>query len=221
MPSARRIAFGALAILIACGERASISVPPVVEGGADATAPSVPMRDDVEAGGGLEDARVDAHSDARDAGADRDARPPDGDGGAGSEGGPGGDTARMTCGMTSCDLSSERCCIYPATLPPPEFFFRCVAGLRCPTHDDTYPATELTCASRANCSPGLACCIIDYGLGLHGSECRSDCAGNEIEQLCEVAAPDSGCPPTLPCSQTNIRDWGLPSGYATCGGHGS
>jgi hypothetical protein len=39
-------------------------------------------------------------------------------------------------------------------------------------------------------------------------------------QLCNPAAPDSGCPHADPCSTSNIQDWGLPQSFGTCGGRG-
>jgi hypothetical protein len=41
-------------------------------------------------------------------------------------------------------------------------------------------------------------------------------------QLCDPNATNSGCSQAAgACTSTNITDWGLPAGFATCGGVGN
>lgn len=146
------------------------------------------------------------------------------DGGAGGEAGPGGNTAQLPCGSTSCNIPGETCCVVRPRSRPPSFTYACAAGSTCPVPADGGSATELACSSAANCAPGSVCCVRDDGQRVW-SECAAACTGGAggvaSAQLCDPTAPQVGCAANAPCSSANIADWGLPQGFGTCGGRGN
>ena len=145
------------------------------------------------------------------------------DGGTPSDAGPGGSLTSLTCGTTSCAIPSDRCCVYPAPNPPPDFSYLCATGSGCPDAGGRGNApTELTCSGAANCGVGTVCCIVDTN-GLISSACRAACnpTGGNAAQLCDPAVTPTGCSADAgTCSNKNIGDWGLTTSYGTCGGIG-
>lgn len=120
----------------------------------------------------------------------------------------------VTCGAASC-LSGESCCIYTDGGGGAQY--QC--GATCAQSGGGAQLSTLGCTSSADCV-GQACCIRRSNGG-NVSVCEAQCsAANGEVQLCDPNAADAGCPPSQPCSTDNLGDWGLPSGFATCGGRG-
>lgn len=134
--------------------------------------------------------------------------------------GPGGDTATIACGATTCPIPAETCCVSEVG-GSGNNAFACVASATCPTVPSGGETAALKCTGAANCGPGTVCCI-RYNEPRAASECKASCGKNEA-QLCDPKAADGGgCPAADPCSNDNIGDWGkLPDGFATCGGKGN
>jgi hypothetical protein len=143
--------------------------------------------------------------------------------------GPGGDTTKIACGATTCPIPSETCCISPVAGPGDRAYSCAVtaADAGCPQPDGGRfgggggDVISLKCTDSANCAAGTVCCVRQSRNGA-ASECQPSCNMNNEAQLCDKSAPDggSGCPQQEPCSSRNIGDWGLPNGFATCGGRG-
>ena len=144
-------------------------------------------------------------------------------GGAANDGGPGGSATQLPCGTATCALATDFCCVYQNQNAPPEFLFGCASGSACPAQAGAKDPTALLCSGAANCGPGAVCCVRDDGNRVW-SECAATCtdsASTKAAQLCDPAAPATGCAASAPCSSKNIGDWNLPNGYATCGGRGN
>lgn len=134
--------------------------------------------------------------------------------------GPGGNLTEIKCGATMCPIPAETCCV--ANLPGQgNRLYLCVVGATCPPIPDVSGTAALKCSTGANCPGGTVCCVRDTGGDRAASECKASCASDEA-QLCNSAAPNTGCPESAACSNDNIGEWGdLPDGYATCGGKGN
>lgn len=140
-----------------------------------------------------------------------------------ADAGPGGDTANVACGATTCPIPAEICCV--SDVPNGGRGYVCVAGATCPTPAGGGDTTALQCTSAANCAAGTVCCV-KQDKGVTASACQPSCGGGtgggDTAQLCDRGAPDGGgCPASAPCSNENIGDWGLPRTFATCGGRGN
>jgi hypothetical protein len=145
-----------------------------------------------------------------------------------TDAGPGGDGAAVSCGAASCNLPSETCCVYDE--PNASFLVSCSNGASCPkvTAADAGPLVNiaLQCEVAENCPANHVCCLTKYANGSVASHCEAACAGGTLSvQMCSVSASDAGC--EVPdggdaglatCSSANINSWGLPNGFATCGG---
>lgn len=134
----------------------------------------------------------------------------------GNVGGPGGDTQSLACGSVSCAIPAESCCVSETN------GFACIGGTTCPAPDagGGGSSTALRCSGAANCPAGTACCVYETN-GVVAADCKPSCGKSEA-QLCDPTAATSGCAPgSGACSSKNISDWGLPHGYATCGGVGN
>lgn len=138
-------------------------------------------------------------------------------GGATANGAPGGTTTQVACGSVTCRIPEESCCVYESAQPPQ---YLCVVGTSCPTVDGGGKGTALTCSGAANCPQDRVCCVYELPSKQVASACRVACASNEA-QLCDPKAPVSGCSAAAACSSSSVTDWGLPTGYATCGGVGN
>ncbi len=157
-------------------------------------------------------------------------------GGVDGGGGPGGNTTSVPCGMATCALATQVCCVVRnngATI------YQCANG-SCSNPDAGLPTggnggggggnvTSLKCTAQANCAMGSICCIRQGGGGGQGgvaSECvvGTTCPNNGA-QLCDPSAMPTGCPTgggkDTMCSSDNIGDWGLSAPFATCGGVGN
>lgn len=212
------------ALVVACGgsDGSGDLIGPAPDGSADATLTPTGS----EGGGGGGGDGGGAGGDGGGSG-DGGARGPDGsvvaDGGAGPDSGkPGGDTAQLACGSTSCNIPGESCCV--DRVSNVVFQYTCVAGASCPVvggggGGGGDPGTALKCSAAANCPAGTKCCIQQNG-GVTSSSCKATCGGNEA-QLCDPGAATTGCSAAAPCSSNNIKDWGLPGSFATCGGVGN
>lgn len=117
----------------------------------------------------------------------------------------------LACGGSSCH-AGEACCVYAGSGTPQ---YQCATS--CPQPQNGATLSTLTCASSADCA-GLDCCL-ERTSGVNVSQCAAQCTSGQA-QLCDPTAQDAGCPSTAPCSNGNISDWGLPNGFATCGGQG-
>jgi len=138
-----------------------------------------------------------------------------------SDGGPGGNTQTVSCGASACTIASQSCCVYETA---PTWSYVCVDGTSCPLLDGGGgggQGTALACSGAANCGNGTVCCVFEGPNKQVQSSCMAACPTNGA-QLCDSNAPVSGCAADAgTCSTTNISDWGLPKGYATCGGIGN
>lgn len=103
--------------------------------------------------------------------------------------------APLPCGMTTCDPSTQVCCVtfQPTTQT-------CIAiGAPC-------SGGTLSCSSKLNCSSGDVCCL-DYAGGKVTTTCKPACLGGFQEpQLC---ASDGECTPPDTCRT-------IPGGYKAC-----
>lgn len=155
--------------------------------------------------------------DSSSAGGDAGITSNGGDGGISpADAGPGGNTATINCGTTTCSIPSQTCCV--ASSGGGALAYSCSAadaGCAAPAGGDSI---ALTCSSGANCALGTVCCVRQTTTGA-ASVCKPACEQNEA-QLCDPKASDAGCV-NQTCSNNNISDWGLPSSYATCGGKGN
>jgi hypothetical protein len=135
----------------------------------------------------------------------------------------------IACGSGTCPTTTSICCVYPPPSGTGDFTYQCVVGDVCPGVDagaagpdagDIEP-TALGCTGTSTCTNGNVCCIrpndLSVGPQSHISECRGSCDSDD-GQLCDPNAATSGCAATAMCSSSNIRTWGLPSTFATCGG---
>ncbi len=164
------------------------------------------------------DASVDGAAAAADAG-------PSSDGAASTtnDGGAGGTTQTIACGGSQCGIPAQSCCVYETK---PAWTYVCVDGASCPLMDGGGgggKGTGLQCSGAANCTQGTVCCVYENPNKQVVSSCETSCPSNGA-QLCDPNAPaaSSGCAPDGGvCSPANISDWGLPKGYATCGGIGN
>jgi hypothetical protein len=132
--------------------------------------------------------------------------------------GPGGDGAVLTCGSAECHLPVETCCVYDE--PQNQFFVACSNGAQCPTLDAGL-AVALSCESQANCNGANAICCISSTSdgGKIAAHCTASCQGGQSNAiLCDPTTADAGCAADAGCSTANIGSWGLPAGFATCGG---
>jgi len=137
-----------------------------------------------------------------------------------ADGGPGGNTQTLSCGAGSCSLPAQSCCVYDTTPST----YACVDGPSCPLLDGGGgggQGTALQCSGAANCPQGTVCCVFEQPNKQVASACQQTCANNQA-QLCDPTAAVSGCAADAgACSSANVSDWGLPKGYATCGGVGN
>ena len=214
---------------VACGGSSSADAFAVDAGDDGSTSGDAQHGDGAAAGG---DAALGDDGSPTDTGAPRDGGSPftdaapafSGDGGGANDAGPGGTVSQIACGSTSCSLATDFCCVYRANNPPPEFLFDCASGSGCPTNPAANnDATALACSSAANCPPSTVCCVNDNGRRVW-SQCQTACtsgSGVQSAQLCDPTAATTGCPTSQPCSSNSIGDWGLPRGFATCGGVGN
>lgn len=136
-----------------------------------------------------------------------------------NDGGPGGTTQTLVCGASECAIPGQSCCVYQTTS---SWTYLCVGGSGCPTLDGGgVDGTGLQCSGAANCGKGTLCCVHQEPNKQVVSSCQASCPSNGA-QLCDPKASSSGCAPDAgTCSPANIGDWGLPKGYATCGGIGN
>ena len=125
------------------------------------------------------------------------------------------EAAPLSCGSSVCE-SFETCCIYTSSSGgQPEY--QCAGS--CPQPQNGNQLSSMGCTSSAEC-PGQVCCMQRVSGG-NVSQCAAQCnVGSGQVQLCDPSAGDAGCPTAEPCSTNNIADWGLPSGFGTCGGVG-
>jgi len=136
--------------------------------------------------------------------------------GGGGDGGSGGNAQSIACGTTTCEIPRDSCCVYD-TMPPS---YQCVTGAACPSMNGGGAGVSLQCSGAANCAAGTVCCVSRSSTGV-AATCKVVCTGSEA-QLCDPNAASSGCSANAgACSTNNIGDWGLPKGYATCGGVGN
>ena len=77
--------------------------------------------------------------------------------------------------------------------------------------------SPLACKSSSDCAQGVCC--VSQSNNVDRSSCASQCDSNQA-QLCDPTSANPACPIGEPCSTDHINDWGLPSGFATCGGVG-
>mgnify|MGYP001599631785 FL=1 len=119
----------------------------------------------------------------------------------------------LLCGASTCK-STDTCCIYTNNGAAK---YQCESACSAPKNGDQLSA--LSCTSTADCG-GEVCCIRRSNGG-NVSTCEIACSPvkNEV-QLCDPSAQNPGCPAVAPCSSNNVADWGLPSGFGTCGGQG-
>lgn len=140
-----------------------------------------------------------------------------------NDGGPGGTTQTIACGGSQCAIPGQSCCVYQTN---PTWTYACVNGSTCPQLDGGgggNQGTGLQCSGAANCGQGTLCCVFQDVNKQIVSSCQAKCPANGA-QLCDpnVSSSASGCAPDAgTCSPANIADWGLPKGYATCGGVGN
>ena len=137
-----------------------------------------------------------------------------GDGGSPQDAGPGGNTASLPCGTTTCAIPGQVCCVSQLQNAPPPFAYACATATTCPRND-----TALACSSSANCPANEVCCVHPNTAGATSS-CQAACGANDA-QLCDPNALPTGCPQNATCSNANITDWGLPGTFGTCGGKGN
>jgi hypothetical protein len=138
-----------------------------------------------------------------------------------NDGGPGGTTQTLACGGSQCAIPGQSCCVYQTN---PTWTYLCVGGSACPQLDGGgggNPPTGLQCSGAANCGQGTLCCVYQDANQKTASSCMQTCPAKGA-QLCDPNASSSGCAADAgTCSPANIGDWGLPKGYATCGGVGN
>lgn len=161
-----------------------------------------------------------ADGSATDGGAASDAGPlSDGSPSTTNDGGPGGTTQTLTCGASQCAIPAQSCCVYQTQ---PTWTYMCTNGSTCPQLDGGgNQGTGLQCSGAANCTQGTLCCVYQDANQNVASSCMQTCPAKGA-QLCDPKASSSGCAPDAGvCSPSNIADWGLPKGYATCGGVGN
>ena len=125
---------------------------------------------------------------------------------SGLDGGGDSGAGAVFCGASSC-TAGESCCVDTTQQPQS---FTCAAT--CP-----WPADTLGCAGN-DCGPSQVCCVFELqdSTDVH-SECRPNCLGNDVAQLCRMDAQNTGCPPNAPCQNTNIDTWWLDTPFGTCG----
>ena len=131
-------------------------------------------------------------------------------GGSAQTGLDGGGTDAGTsvlCGTTTC-ASGQSCCVDTSQQPTS---YTCMTG-SCP-----WPADTLGCAGN-DCGPSQVCCVFQLtnSTDVH-SECRPNCLGNDVAQLCQMNATVTGCPSNAPCGSSNIDTWWLEAPFGTCG----
>lgn len=134
-----------------------------------------------------------------------------------ADGGPGGTPQAIACGGSQCAIPGQSCCVYQTQ---PTWTYQCVNGTICPQVGGGTQGTSLKCSGTSNCAQGTLCCVYQDVNKQTVSSCEKACP-NGGAQLCDPNAPNSGCPSNATCSTANIGDWGLPKGYATCGGVGN
>jgi len=125
---------------------------------------------------------------------------------SGLDGGGDSGAAAVQCGASSC-ASGESCCV-DVTQQPQSF----TCATTCP-----WPADTLGCAGN-DCGPTQVCCVFQLqdSTDVH-SECRPNCLGNDVAQLCRMDAQNTGCPANAPCENSNIDTWWLDTPFGTCG----
>lgn len=143
--------------------------------------------------------------------------------GGGSSGSAGGNATSLPCGDVACAIPENTCCVSLSVNPPPEATFACVGGLCINSSFAQGGGIGLQCAGTANCAAGTICCMSDDGNGIITSACATpaNCTDPNLQaQLCDIKAANAGCveDDAGTCSSFNIGNWGLPTGYATCGG---
>ncbi|HSQ61787.1 MAG TPA: hypothetical protein VLM85_01180 [Polyangiaceae bacterium] len=140
-----------------------------------------------------------------------------------NDGGPGGNPQVVSCGTSTCSIPAQACCVFETT---PAWTYGCVDGTTCPVlaggpNGAGVQGTALGCSGAANCTGGDVCCVFENANKQVVSACQATCPAGGA-QLCDPTAASSGCAADAgACSSANISDWGLPKGYATCGGVGS
>ena len=137
-----------------------------------------------------------------------------------NDGGPGGNTQTLACGSAACSIPAQSCCVYETS---PAWSYACIDGTSCPVLDGGGggQGTALACSGAANCGSGTVCCVFEGANKQVQSSCMAACPSNGA-QLCDPTASASGCGPNAgACSTANVSDWGLPKGFATCGGIGN
>lgn len=174
------------------------------------------LPDDAASGDAPPDIRDDAVASNSD-GTAPDGSPP-------SEGGPGTSTTELRCGVSTCSIPGQSCCVDFSQGPPQELSFACVNGSDCPAPDSGptagQPGVSLKCQGAANCQAGTVCCISKIQNTVF-ARCTPVCGTGEA-QLCEPNATAPGCSNVSgSCSSANVESWGLPSSYGTCGGVGA
>jgi hypothetical protein len=149
-----------------------------------------------------------------------------------ADAGPGGTVSSLPCGVATCVLPAETCCV---TGQGTVLSFACVAGPTCPQGDagaggsddgggptgdttmtgDGPGVTALKCSGQANCPAGTVCCATAADTGA-SSSCVMQC-GRRGVQLCDPAAATSGCSASEPCATAGASDLGLPPTFGVCG----
>jgi hypothetical protein len=88
--------------------------------------------------------------------------------------------ANITCGMTTCDASSQDCCVTMAGA-------KCAARGTCSGF-----GAALSCSSPKSCPAGNVCCFRASGTG-GAAKCESSCMGGRTTfPLCETDADCTG-----------------------------
>lgn len=191
----------AMTVVVACGGATGSDIATPVS--ADASSPT---------DGG---AASDAASTTTGGGADGGVNPPNA--------GPGGSTSTLNCGSTTCAIPATACCI--SEVQGGGVAYACATacgdgnvGNGGGNDHEGGDTTTLKCTGASNCAAGTVCCIrqVDNGAS---SECKASCTRDDA-QLCDPAAATTGCAATSPCSNSQIRDFGLPKTFGTCGGKG-
>ena len=111
--------------------------------------------------------------------------------------------ARIACGTSSCDPTSQECCLTGGGGGPGGGSAACTAKGACRASG----GVALPCTGAANCPAGQVCCVSGGGPGASPTaQCTATCTGRGSQTLC---ASDAECPSGNRCQST-------PLGFGFC-----
>jgi len=109
---------------------------------------------------------------------------------------------RIACGSTSCDSTTEDCCLQVAA----NVVVTCAPKGQC-----VFPGVSFSCSSAANCPAGQVCCLSQPIRGTPSAVCIAACgtAGGGFRPSIQLCDSPAECPTGTTCVPT-------PFGVSTC-----